>query len=100
VPVNAITLATAGSFLITPTICRIESSIAGNDDSCGPCTAPASAPVSSTGKKPFGISTISTPLSAMVSSSTIRTGIGRASTQVRLPRYHDSTRSKIRSQAR
>ena len=38
-PVNAMTLATAGSFLITPPICWMELFIAGKEESCGPCTA-------------------------------------------------------------
>ena len=62
-PANAMTSATAGSFLITSTICRMELSIAGNDESCGPCTPPVIAPVSCVGKKPLGILTNNATLS-------------------------------------
>src|ERR1035441_2187657 len=65
-PVKAITLATAGSLLITPTICLMELSMAGKDESCGPCTPPVIAPVSCCGKKPFGIVITSTTLRAIV----------------------------------
>ena len=75
-PVNAITFATAGSFLITSPICRTELSIAGNDASCGPRTLPVIDPVSSTGKKPLGILMITTTLSAIVMNSTTRVSAG------------------------
>ena len=48
--------------------------------------APASAPVSCGGKKPFGMFTMSTTLSAIVSASTASVSAGLASTQCRVRR--------------
>jgi hypothetical protein len=80
VPVKAITWSTAGSALIVAPICWIESFIAGNDESCGPCTAPEIAPVSSGGKKPFGIFMMSTTLSPIVSARTTSVNAGLSRT--------------------
>src|ERR1035437_782590 len=71
-PVNAITFSTAGSFLITAPICRMESSIAAKDESGGPRTEPEIDPVSTVGKKPLDILWINTTLSAMVTKRTTR----------------------------
>ena len=71
----------------------------GKEASWVPRTAPEMAPVSSTGKNPLGILTMSRTLQAMVRNSTSRVGSGCASTQCRLPRYQASTWSKAFSLA-
>ena len=76
-PVKPMTLATAGSALMTFDQRLTESFITAKDASCGPCTPPTIAPVSCCGKNPLGILMISTTFSAMVSSRTtsIKPGI-------------------------
>ena len=66
---------------MTPTNCRTELSIAGNDESCGPCTPPTMAPVSCCGKKPLGILKMSTTFNTIVSSNTTSISPELSSTQ-------------------
>ena len=79
-PMNDVRLSTFGSFRISAASCCWRSAIAPYEIDCGACVIAWITPVSCDGKKPFGISTYSRPVSTSVSTATTSVERSRFST--------------------